>query len=149
MCFAGASSVLILLFSLFIIITENPRVLCVDPLECPGYVRNFTCETRGSTSLAWESAEYIGDIPISFTPRSPLGKSKKSLRSPDVSASLTMNYETNGVRVLVSQLTVTVSEDIVDDMHHIITCVNVGLGISDNRTLHMAQDGTVFTVMLL
>ena len=114
---------------------------CENLVVCPGNVRTFTCETRGSTSLIWESAEYIGGNPISFTPLSPLGIRMNSDVNPDVTASLMMNYEINGVRVLMSQLIITVSEDIKDDMRHMIICVNVGLGVSDNRTLHMAQDG--------
>ena len=117
---------------------------CENLVVCPGNVRIFTCETRGSTSLSWESAEYIGDIAISFTPRSPLGYKVKSRINPEVSASLMMNYEINGVRVLMSQLIVTVSEDILDDMHHVITCLNIGLDVNDNRTLHMPEDGMIF-----
>ena len=64
-----------------------------------------------------------------------------SLINPNVSAKLMRNYKTNGVQVLVSQLTVTVSKDILDDMHHMITCVNVGLSVNNNRTLHMPEDG--------
>lgn len=122
-------------------LAKNPMIECENLVVCPGNVRIFTCETRGSTSLSWESAEYIGDIAISFTPRSPLGYKVKSRINPEVSASLMMNYEINGVRVLMSQLIVTVSEDILDDMHHVITCLNIGLDVNDNRTLHMPEDG--------
>lgn len=125
-----------------VIHTENPTVVCGSPMVCPGDVRTFVCETRDSTSLRWESTEYIGGVPISFTPLSPLGHPVKSGINPAVSANLMMNYETNGVRVLMSQLNVTVSEDILSDPQHDITCVNVGLSRNEVHTLRMALGTT-------
>ena len=107
-------------------------------LVCPGNVLTFVCETRGSNSLAWESGEYIGGIPISFSRISSNGTTVKGI---GVSASLMINYVTNGVRVLRSALNITVSEDIVDDIYHVITCVNVGHNAAESRTLQLARDG--------
>ena len=122
---------------------ENPNVSCGNPIVCPTDVRTFTCETQGSNTLAWESEEYIGaaGFQLLFSLVSQLGDTLESVINPNVSARLIMNYETNEVRVLRSELNVVVSPDILDDIHHLVKCINIDLATENNFTLKLAFDG--------
>ena len=108
-------------------------------MVCPEEVRIFTCEARGSNSLAWESEQYIGEIPLSLSRVSSL--EVISPINPNISARLIRNYVINEVRVLRSELRIVVSPAILDDINHMITCVNIGFNTKDNFTLYLAQDG--------
>ena len=131
-----------LIITLYVCI-ENPTVSCGNPKVCPGDVHTFTCETRGSNTLAWESEEYIGRGGLrlsNFSLVSQPGHTEDSAINPNVSARLIVNNVINGVRVLKSELSIVVSPDILDDICHLITCINVGLDTQNDCALHMAQD---------
>ena len=132
------------LFWFLFIIIENPFVSCGNPSVCPGDIRTFTCETRDSDTLAWESEQYIGTGGFTlsfFSLVSQPGLMKQSAINPNVTARLMINEERNGVRVLKSELYVVVSPHILSDIQHLITCINVGLDIQKDYSLNLAEDG--------
>ena len=104
---------------------------------CPGDQVNFTCETRGSDIIAWTSKEYInrGGTRVDFAAFNVgvtmrIGKNTvATLVSADV---------INGIRVLVSQLMITVSPLYQNPS---ITCLHVGLLI--NATVSFVVPGEV------
>ena len=81
---------------------------------CPGDRIILTCETRGSPIIAWRSTDYVGGIndQLEFSQLSSVG-SIRSSSVYDTTATLTANREDNGVRVLISQLHITVRSDVL------------------------------------
>ena len=104
---------------------------------CPNETRSFTCKTRGSDSLAWTSDEYIGKggAQLQFYKYSLGGTVMTSDINKNVSANLTVNRDTNGVRVLQSVLTIPISSDVPQQS---ITCINRGLSTEDSCIVKMA-----------
>lgn len=105
----------------------------------PGDVLKFVCETLNSPILAWSSDEYVGEggILLEFLSIDRNGTVKRSTSNPNTSAVLTRSFERNGVNVIISNLTITVSSDI--DRHgHNITCINVGIGTRNTTTIRLS-----------
>ena len=97
----------------------------------------FTCTTKGSSLLVWNSIEYISSSlgRIVFSSDQTIG----TLSTPNgyTSAQLTNVYEDeNGRRVIESQLTIIVQRTI---QHFSITCQNVGSGL--NETIFFKLSG--------
>jgi hypothetical protein len=96
---------------------------------CAGDQVNFTCETQGSDIIAWISKEYInvnsGGSNVEFSFRD-VGTVKK--RKQNMVATLVSADRVNGIRVLISQLTIIVSPLYRNPS---ITCLHVGQLIND------------------
>ena len=81
-------------------------------LVCPGDEITFVCETRGSSTIAWSSEEYIGpgNAQMQFSaiedPSLPCAMCKKD-GIGDTIATFIANKLEDGVRVLQSTLRVT------------------------------------------
>lgn len=92
-----------------------------------------TCETRESSTLAWESELFIGQgqTRLEFRPFHKVGTVLHSgiHQLASVSAILTNNSVSNNVRTLSSQLYVQLSSSVQSDFLGIVTCVNVGLNV--------------------
>ena len=98
--------------------------------------RNFTCETRGSEVLAWESSLIIGEgSRIQFASYEMIGTTKESEILPDVRANLIGNEMRNGVRVLLCSLTIPESITVQLKQYQIV-CLNTGL---DTQTITGVQ----------
>ena len=94
---------------------------------CPGIV-SFTCETRGSFAIAWTSDEYIGPggTQLLFAAgASVVGETRRSGLIPETVTNLTYNAVENGVQVLVSILTINVTQNSSGGS---VTCTHVGDG---------------------
>ena len=78
---------------------------------CPGQVISFTCETRGSGTIAWSSSDYIGqgfELPFSVT-ETVGGVYQYSTINHTTFAKLLCNEIIDETPVLKSELTLTVS----------------------------------------
>ena len=122
---------------------DNPSLDCGDRDVCPGPSYDFECETRGSSSLAWMSDEYIGSggADLQFIHSSPVGTMKKSALHPNVFAILTANKLENGVRVLNCVLNISLPSDMnvsaIVGHRQSVTCVNRGLSRSTTANLRI------------
>ena len=102
---------------------------------CPGDQVNFTCETRGSDIIAWISKEYInrGGTRVEFT-AFDMGAIMRF--GQNTVATLVSAEIINGIRVLKSQLMITVTPLYQNPS---ITCLHVGLLI--NATVSFVVPG--------
>ncbi len=100
---------------------------------CPGKSVTFTCTTTGSSTLAWQSDEYIGaGSQFEFRSIDNVGASHSNV---DAVATLTATNTTNGMLILTSTLRVitrTTSSNIS------VSCRNVGLGQINTSTIPLA-----------
>ena len=109
---------------------------------CPGDQVNFTCETRGSDIIAWISEEYINR-----------GGTRVEFAAFDVGVTMQIGQNAvitlvsadvfNGIRVLTSQLMITVSPLYQNPS---ITCLHVDFLI--NATVSFVVPGK-FTYMCI
>ena len=100
--------------------------------QCPGQVLVFTCMTRGSLIITWESAEYIGANRLQFSDSRSMGDEESASGTV---ANLTRNFNESGEQVLESQLRITVGSDVSFPS---ITCKRDN-GTSDSVTLRVLQ----------
>ena len=93
---------------------QEISALGIEESLCPGESIILTCETRGSSTIAWRSTDYIGDMSdqLEFSRFSSTGVPNNSPVYNTTTAILTANREDNGVRVLISQLHITVRSDV-------------------------------------
>lgn len=92
---------------------------------------SFTCETRGSFAIAWTSDDYIGtgNTQLIFAAgTSVIGEIRRSGGISGTVANLTHNAIENGVQVLVSTLTINVTQNSPGGS---VTCMHVGDGTTD------------------
>ena len=84
-------------------------------LPCPGQEVNFTCETRGSRSIAWTSEEYIeqGGNPLILATFNAVGFTRTSPINNHTVATLINNTIEDGVPVLVTTLRIIVSSQFI------------------------------------
>ena len=80
---------------------------------CPGHPITFTCVTRGSLSITWQSYEYIEDIGtrIRFNTHTYPGSTEGSHVYPSTIATFINLTSENGVNILTSQLRIEASAD--------------------------------------
>ena len=87
---------------------------------CPGGTVVFTCTTTGSSTLVWQSEEYIGSgSQLEFRSIDPIGTLRNSTSHPDTVANLTANGPlilTSVLRIVSSSTTPNVSA----------SCINAG-----------------------
>ena len=106
-------------------------------LVCPGDQVNFTCETRGSDIIAWTSKEYIGSggarVEFSFLDVKTMKVDQNTV------ATLISADNVNGIRTLISRLTITVSPSYQNPS---ITCLHVGRLI--NATISFVVPGKYY-----
>lgn len=109
---------------------DEPKILC------PGEDITFTCVTRGSPIIAWQSDEYIGEggTQLEFATFNNQGDTDSSSVNPDTVATLTRNSNEDGVQVLESKLRVITSAEFPDAS---VTCVHVGTGIKNTTRFHV------------
>lgn len=71
----------------------------------------FTCVTRGSSSMAWSSEDYIGpgNTQLGFSTFSRVGATSVSSTFPTTVATFTQKFMDGQVQVLVSTLDIVVS----------------------------------------
>ena len=125
----------------------NPSLKISGKREvCPGEYRIFSCETRGSRSLSWMSNEYIGQrgIQLILYKYLPVGTLEYSHKNPNVFANLTFKGYETGVKILRSQLHVTIPTD-TQNTQHSITCLNRGLSTRSTTTVQMS--GTFYIIV--
>ena len=93
---------------------QEISALGIEESLCPGERIILTCETRGSSTIAWRSMDYIGDMSdqLEFSRFSSTEVPNNSPVYNTTTAILTANREDNGVRVLISQLHITVRSDV-------------------------------------
>ena len=109
--------------------TENVTITSTisdKHLVCPGDQVNFTCVTRGSDIIAWISKEYIdrGGTRVEFA----AFNEGETMRFGQSTVVTLVNADiVNGIRVLISRLTITVSSDYLNPS---VTCLHVGLLIN-------------------
>ena len=106
---------------------------------CPEDNRTFTCETRGSNTIQWMSIPYTGLSGLMLS-----GGDAKSMGQ--TTARIVANYSVNGVRVIRSELNITVTPDIKTDVRQYITCVNYDL--QNERVVSIQLNG-MFVMMML
>ena len=123
----------------FLCTTVAPTVLSDAVLTsseeqvCPGKSVIFTCITTGSSTLAWESDEYIGaGSQFEFRSIDNIGDIESN---SDAVATLTASDTTDGVLVLTSTLRV-VSRPNTQNVS--VSCRNVGLGRTNTSTIPLA-----------
>jgi hypothetical protein len=109
---------------------ENVRITSTISSErpvCAGDQVDFTCETQGSDIIAWISKEYInsGDSDVEF---SSFDVGTVTKINQNTVATLVSAGRVNGVRTLISRLTIIVSPLYQNPS---ITCLHVGRLIND------------------
>jgi hypothetical protein len=110
--------------------TENVTITSTISSEqpvCPEDRLNFTCETRGSDFIAWISKEYLNSdgsrVEFTFVDKGEIREINRNTVTTLVSAD-----SINGIRVLISRLTIVVSPMYRNPS---ITCLHVGRLIND------------------
>ncbi|MCG8621744.1 MAG: hypothetical protein MJE68_07065 [Proteobacteria bacterium] len=91
-------------------------------MVCPGQEINYTCETRGSQTLAWASDEYIeaDGSQLDFATFNTVGDTRTSPVNPNTVATLINKTNETGKVILESQLRIVVSPQIAT---FTITCL--------------------------
>ena len=97
---------------------------------------NFACEIRGSEVLGWESSHFIGSGQIQFASYEEIGTIKNSEINSNVRANLTGNEMRNGVRVISSNLSISVSS-VSLLRQSLIVCLNTGLNTRDSTEVQV------------
>ena len=95
---------------------------------CPDQDISLDCTTRGSTSIAWRSEEYIGDQLLFSAMLQVEGESTNSSSVPSTVATLTRKYTDNGVQVLESTLRIVPS---LNHLNSTVTCAHSDSGTTD------------------
>ena len=104
---------------------------------CPGKSVTFTCTTNGSSTLAWESDDYIGaGSQFEFRSIDNIGDSESN---SDAVATLTATNTTDGVIILISTLRI-VSRPNTPNVS--VSCRNVGLGQINTSTVPLAGNNS-------
>ena len=111
--------------------------LTAEPL-CPGEIVIFTCETRGSTILAWTSDEYIesGGTRLVLATFNDIGDTSRSPVTVNSNTIATLINKTreNGVDVLVSTLRIRAVSEFLDSS---VTCIHVDGGTTNTARVQV------------
>ena len=99
---------------------------------CPGGTITCTCATGNSSALAWT----INGTRLEFVSSYSL-MTRRNVPGSNAYAVLTESSDTNGVRVIISNLTLSVSVS-SNDPSIILTCENVDHTISEPVILPIA-----------
>ena len=111
---------------------------------CRGSVVTFTCETRGSNVIVWISDTYIGSEQLGFVAAtSSPGDTRTSLSNPNTLATLTSEYEDQGMTVLESTLRITA---LPDPQNASATCIHAVSG--NTRTIYFQVIGESYDNIL-
>ena len=90
---------------------------------CPGDVVTFTCVTRDSAIIGWNSVEYIGSgLQLEFDEGGDRNEIQRGTIDSNTVATFISDTLENGMRVLVSRLQITVSSASASPS---VTCVHV------------------------
>ena len=106
-----------------ILIADATQVTCDRQSVCPGDTVTCVCITGNSTSLAWMS----NGTRLIFASNDTL-LTRRVVPGSSTFAVLTENSHVNGIRVMMSNITVTVSSN---DPEIILTCENVDHTITE------------------
>jgi hypothetical protein len=90
---------------------------------CPGEIVTFTCVTRNSAIIGWNSIEYIGTgLQLEFDEGGNRDEIHRGSIDSDTMATFINDTLENGIRVLVSELQINVSSI---SAFPSVTCVHV------------------------
>ena len=99
---------------------------------CPGNAVTFTCTTVGSSTLVWQSQDYIGSgSQFEFRSIDSIGTSQSN---PNAAANLT-DISTSGMLTLTSTLRI-IARSTPPNVS--VSCRNVGLGETNTSTIPLA-----------
>ena len=94
---------------------------------CPGDEVIFTCTTRNTAILIWNSDEYIGN-PLEFNLGDNLNQIRRGSIDSNTAVTLVSGSVENGTILLVSQLRITVSSI---SLNPSVTCIHDGDNVPD------------------
>lgn len=119
------------MYFLIVLDLPTPSLNCTlsqDRRTCPNRNLTFTCEAIDSDLIAWKSDEYIGqggrELQLSYY--NVIGTEVRNEDNPNTVATLVNRYIRHGLPVLVCQLNITVSPNILNSSHS-VTCLNADL----------------------
>ena len=96
--------------------------ISTDEITCPGDEVTFTCETRGSSVIAWTSDDYIRDQ-LEFNAGDSFDETRQdSVDANTIATFINNTREEDGTRVLESQLKIVVSSTSLSPS---VTCIQV------------------------
>ena len=100
---------------------------------CLGENITFTCETMGSSVIAWRSEDYIevGGTQLAFGTFNGVGDTQTSPINSATIAILTVNDVVDGVQVLKSELRITPLSKFSTSS---VTCVHVSSGVTNTSS---------------
>ena len=100
--------------------------------------RTYSCTTRGSSKLAWTSAQFIGGdgSRLEFPSFVPLGTIKQSQINRDVKAVLLRNEMIHGVQILTCNLTIPLVF-LSSFKTYSIVCLNTGLDTMNGTVINV------------
>ena len=102
--------------------------ISTDEITCPGDEVTFTCETRGSSVIAWTSDGYIRDQ-LEFNAGDSFDETRQdSVDANTIATFINNTREEDGTRVLESQLRIVVS---FTSLSSSVTCIHVRDNIPD------------------
>ena len=103
---------------------------------CPGEIVIFTCETRGSTILAWTSDEYIepGGTRLELATFNDVGDTRTSPVNLNTVATLISETRESGIDVLVSTLRIRALSEFLDSS---VTCIHVDGGTMNTTRIQV------------
>lgn len=107
--------------------------ITVGEIVCPGEEVIFTCETRGSLTIAWTSDEYINDR-LEFNTGDDLDGVLPGFIDRNTMATFVNDTVEGTTRVLVSQLRIIVSSISLTPS---VTCIHVRDAIPDTFTFQV------------
>jgi hypothetical protein len=104
--------------------SSSPQYLSQNAIVCPGISLTFTCTTNGSSSLAWISDHYIGEMgaELVFT-SGEIGSNKTSPNGASFAILTKVNTSNLRMIMLESQLHIVVSDQYSSSQ---IICSNTG-----------------------
>ena len=119
-------------------LTSTLHFHCGVHLAFVGETTTFTCETVGSNSIGWSSAEYIGKngVRLEFASSERNGTIRSSVDSMAI-AQLISFSSINGIDKLVSQLQLTAQSKYQVSS---VSCHNIGIGTKKTTYFRVAGE---------
>ena len=106
-----------------------------EDVVCPGEIVTFTCVTRDSAIIGWNSIEYIGiGLQLEFDEGGDHDEIKRGSIDSDTMATFINDTLENRIRVLVSELQINVSSI---SAFSSVTCVHVSNNERDTSTFRV------------